>query len=113
MDVLNMKDIPNGEFNAVIDKGLLDCILCGDDSEENCEKMLKEINRILKNNGVYMCVSYGNEDQRKEYLKNKVINFWDVKIEKVIKPSLAITGNINDEKDPKNCHYVYIMTKLA
>ncbi len=112
MDVMNMKDIPNSEFNTVIDKGLLDSVLCGDNSETNSEKMLSEINRILKPNGVYICISYGSEDQRKEYLKNKNINFWDVKVEKVIKPSLALSGNINDEKDPKNCHYIYIMTKL-
>lgn len=113
MDAMNMKDIPNSEFNVVLDKATLDSVLCGDNSEGNCEKMLIEINRILKANGVYICVSYGSEDQRKDYLKNKVINFWDVKVEKVIKPSLAISGNINDEKDPKNCHYIYIMTKLV
>lgn len=112
MDVMNMKDIPNAEYNVVLDKGTLDSILCGDNSEENCEKMLLEINRVLKPNGIYICVSYGSEEHRKEYLKNKSINFWDVKVERVIKPSLAITGNINDEKDPKNCHYIYIMTKL-
>ena len=99
MDVLNMKDIPNNEFNIAIDKATWDSILCGENSEINSEKMLLEINRILKANGVYICVSYANEEQRKSYLKNKVINFWDIKIEKVIKPSISFTGNINEPID--------------
>lgn len=113
MDVLNMKEVPNSEYNVVIDKATLDSILCGDNSEANCEKMLLEINRVLKPNGIYICISYGSEEHRKEYLKNKVISFWEMKVERVIKPSLAVTGNISDEKDPKNCHYIYIMTKLV
>ena len=34
-------------------------------------------------------------------------------MDKVAKPSSMISSNINnpDEKDPKNFHYIYIMTK--
>lgn len=113
MDVLNMKDFQNNEFDVVIDKGTLDTILCGDNSEANVEKMLLEINRVLKSNGVYICISYGNEEQRKDFLKNKVINFWDLRVDKVTKPSVVLANQINDEKDPKNFHYVYTMNKLA
>ena len=67
MDVMNMKDFQSNEFNVVIDKGTLDTILCGDNSEANVEKMLQEINRVLKSNGVYICISYGSEEQRKEF----------------------------------------------
>jgi ubiquinone/menaquinone biosynthesis C-methylase UbiE len=113
MDVMNMKDIADNEYNVALDKATLDSILCGENSESNCEKMLQEVNRILKPNGVFICISYGNEEQRKDYLKNKLINFWDLKVEKVMKPSLSLSGSINDEKDPKNFHYIYIMTKLV
>ena len=108
-----MKEFQNHEFNVVVDKGTLDTILCGDNSESNVEKMLCEINRVLKPNGVYICISYGYEEQRKEFLKSKLINFWDYKVDKVAKPSVIMSGQINDEKDPKNYHYVYTMTKLS
>lgn len=108
-----MKEIQTNEYNVVLDKGTLDTILCGDNSEANVEKMLQEINRVLKSNGVYICISYGNNDQRKEFLKNKAINFWDVKVDKVAKPSVILSGLISDEKDPKNYHYIYTMNKLA
>lgn len=113
MDVLNMKDIPSNEFNVVLDKGTFDSVLCGDCSESNAEKMLIEINRVLKPTGVFICISYGDEEHRREYLKNKTINFWDIKVDKVAKPSVILSGNITDEKDPKNFHYIYTMTKHA
>lgn len=113
MDCLNMKEFQNGEFNVVLDKGTLDTILCGDNSEDNVEKLLMEINRVLKPNGVYICISYGNEEQRKDFLKNRTINFWDIKVDRIAKPSVILSGKINDEKDPKNYHYVYTMNKLA
>lgn len=114
MDVLSMKDhFQGGDFNVVIDKGTLDTILCGDNSEANVEKMLMEINRVLKPNGVFICISYGSEEQRKDYLKNKTINFWDVRVDKVAKPSVILSGQISDEKDPKNYHFIYTMNKLA
>ena len=93
-----MKEFQNGEFNVVIDKGTLDTILCGDNSEANVEKMLIEINRVLKPNGVYICLSYGSEEQRKEFLKNKIINFWDLRIDKVAKPSVILSGQINEKR---------------
>lgn len=109
-----MKDhFQGGDFNVVIDKGTLDTILCGDNSEANVEKMLMEINRVLKPNGVFICISYGSEEQRKDYLKNKTINFWDVRVDKVAKPSVILSGQISDEKDPKNYHFIYTMNKLA
>lgn len=108
-----MKEIQNNEFNVVIDKGTLDTVLCGDNSESNAEKMLQEVNRVLKSNGTYICISYGSEDQRISFLKNKIINFWEVNVDKVAKPSVILSGQIIDEKDPKNYHYIYTMTKTT
>lgn len=71
MDVLDMSELKGGEFNAVVDKGTLDSVLCGDNSTANAEKMLSEIYRILTAGGVYLCVTYGSEDHRKSFLVNK------------------------------------------
>jgi hypothetical protein len=44
---------------VVIDKGTLDAICCGHDSEQNIEAMESEISRILVPGGVYIVFSYG------------------------------------------------------
>ena len=66
MDVLDMK-FKNGEFDIVLDKGTLDSVLCGDNSAPNVDKMLNEVYRVLSPNGIYICVTYGVEEQRKDY----------------------------------------------
>ncbi|KAF9674334.1 hypothetical protein SADUNF_Sadunf10G0116500 [Salix dunnii] len=43
MDVRDMSEFQSGSFDAVIDKGTLDSILCGNDSRNNATKMLKEV----------------------------------------------------------------------
>lgn len=115
MNVLNMEDFSDGTFNVVIDKGCLDTILAGDCSDSNVEKMLLEIQRVLiRPGGVYICISYGNEDERKEFLKLKSLKQWDLKVDKATKPQIIqLGGMVKDEKDPKNFHYVYTMTLLA
>jgi len=52
----------DNSFEAVIDKGTLDSILCGDGSGPNAAQMLSEIYRVLTPNGVYICISYGVKD---------------------------------------------------
>ena len=63
MDVRQLQ-YQDGTFDAVIDKGTFDSILCGDGSGPNAEQMLKEIHRVLAPQGVYICVSYGVKQQR-------------------------------------------------
>ena len=46
MDVLDMKEIPSGLYNTVLDKGTLDCILSGDNSVPNAAKMMAEVFRV-------------------------------------------------------------------
>lgn len=57
-------DFPDESFNAVVDKGTLDSVLCGEGSTANVAKMCMEISRVLKPNGVYFICSYGVPDNR-------------------------------------------------
>ena len=57
----------NEIFDAVIDKGTFDSVLCGDGSGPNAEQMLSEIHRVLAPNGVYICISYGVKEARMGY----------------------------------------------
>lgn len=62
-----MKEFQIEEFGIIIDKGTLDSILCGENASPVADKMINEVYRILDANGVFICISYGNEDTRKSY----------------------------------------------
>lgn len=73
MDVLDMSEFSPSEFNIVLDKGTLDSVLCGDNSVPNAEKMMQEIFRVLCPRGVYICITYGDEEHRKNFFVSKFI----------------------------------------
>uniref|UniRef100_A0A0D9X9S9 Methyltransferase type 11 domain-containing protein n=1 Tax=Leersia perrieri TaxID=77586 RepID=A0A0D9X9S9_9ORYZ len=78
MDVRNMAEFESGSFDAVIDKGTLDSIMCGQNSQENASTMLEEVNRILKDKGVYILITYGDPSYRLRLLKD--LQLWTVKL---------------------------------
>ncbi|XWS14277.1 hypothetical protein CRYUN_Cryun36dG0108800 [Craigia yunnanensis] len=58
LDVRDMSPFQAGCFDAVIDKGTLDSILCGNNSRQNVTQMLEEIWRVLKDKVVYILITY-------------------------------------------------------
>ena len=107
MDVLDMKDFQEGEFNIVFDKALLDSILCGENALDTVKIMLKEIYRVLIDEGYYIIVSNSDESTRKDLFDDKM---WEYKFLEIPKPSKMIMLDEKD-KDPKNFHYIYILKK--
>ena len=107
MNVLDMKDFKDGEFNVVFDKALLDSILCGEDALDNVKIMLKEIYRVLADEGCYIIVSNSDESTRKELFD---LELWEYKYIIIDKPTKLIVID-EKEKDPKNYHYIYILKK--
>lgn len=128
MDVREMSVFEPGSFDAVVDKGTLDSILCGQNSKENAEKMLKEVTRVLKDKGVYILITYGAPSYRVRLLRNSCT--WTIKlhvIDKLIEESsdhraCDITSPIpldeegitspaaNLGKNP-DVHYIYVCKK--
>ena len=107
MNVTNMEEFTNESFNIVFDKALLDSVLCGENALPIVDKMINEIYRVLVNGGYYIVISNGNEDTRKHLFNN---DMWDYKMLEIEKPSKVV---VLDEKDPKNYHYIYILTKIV
>ncbi|XP_010465787.1 PREDICTED: methyltransferase-like protein 13 isoform X3 [Camelina sativa] len=64
MDVRDMKAFEDASFDAVIDKGTLDSILCGSNSRQYSTQMLEEVWRVLKDKGVYILITYGAPNYR-------------------------------------------------
>lgn len=128
MDVRDMSTFQSSSFDAVLDKGTLDSILCGSNSRQNSTMMLEEVGRVLKDKGIYILITYGAPSYRLDLLKSSCK--WKIKlhvIEKVVtgvrsdKPKWELTNTIplDDEgklveevigKNP-DVHYIYVCTK--
>lgn len=113
MDVRQLLQYSEGIFDAVIDKGTFDSILCGDGSGPNAEQMLKEIHRVLAPNGVYICISYGVKQQRIGHFQDAQFE-WTVSHQMVAKPTISTSSVVSAQaQDDRNFHWVYIMRKQA
>lgn len=103
----------DNSFEAVIDKGTFDSILCGDGSGPYAEQMLSEIHRVLSANGVYICISYGTRDNRLKYFQKSEFT-WTVFHHMVAKPTISTSSVVREEKnEDRNFHWVYVMRKQA
>ena len=109
MDVRDMGAFEDDALDAVLDKGLLDAILCGDGSGPNSELALNEIDRILNENGVYICISYRVREKRLKYFNRKG---WTVFHHMVAKQTISTSSVVKEEKnEDKNFHWVYVIRK--
>ena len=106
MDVRDLKYDDNS-FDFAIDKSTIDALLCGDSSYINVAIMLKEVQRVLKDGGIYMIISYGKPENRVMHLKRKHLDF-EVSIFTIKKESQITVDDIDDSS---KIHYVYICKK--
>jgi len=74
MDVRDIK-YPDGFFDIVIDKSTIDALLCGEHSFINVAMMTKEVQRVLKQGGIYMIISYGQPENRIFHLEREHLAF--------------------------------------
>ncbi|CDJ47393.1 Methylase, related [Eimeria brunetti] len=107
MNVLELDQLGKQSFDFVIDKGTLDCILCGEKSFENVHKALTHISQVLKPGGVYMMISYGSPMFRLNHLQKKELG-WTVELQTLEKPSLNVPSEVEEKSD---VHYIYICRK--
>ncbi|VWU49191.1 methyltransferase, putative [Hepatocystis sp. ex Piliocolobus tephrosceles] len=106
MNVCDMKQFKNAEFDVIIDKACLDSVLCSEDSLKNVEEMLSEVARVLKSDGTFIIISHAQPNYRLGYLQKEEYK-WSVTIKTVKRPMLGVVAPPVDD-----ClHYVYICKK--
>ena len=66
---------PDESFDVVIDKGTLDAIICGDEATCFPDKVLLEVNRVLKKGGVYICITFGMPENRMDYFQKSPLKW--------------------------------------
>lgn len=67
MDATNMEHIPDDCFDIVLDKALLDTLLCSENNLQKVEDYLFEIYRVLKSTGIFIIISHGLPLSRLDY----------------------------------------------
>ena len=78
MDVCQLK-YPDNFFDIVIDKSIIDTLLCGNNAFVYTALMLKEGQRVIKENGgIYFAVSYGTPATRTVHFRRDFLS-WTVK----------------------------------
>ncbi|KAH0726052.1 hypothetical protein KY284_001917 [Solanum tuberosum] len=132
MDVRDMSFFPDESFDAVIDKGTLDSLMCGTNAPMCAAQMLGEVSRLLKNGGVYMLITYGDPRARMPHLNRSVFN-WKIELYIIPRPGfqkpddppsnvkpclepipLTEKGLLPEDyimEDPDS-HFIYICTKV-
>jgi ubiquinone/menaquinone biosynthesis C-methylase UbiE len=101
MDVRKMT-FPDGNFQAVIDKGCLDCLFFA--GETDVLAALTEIARILKGRGVYLCISYAPPDSRRQFLHRPA----DLRLQ-LEEPVIELKKLLPSEQP----HYLYVVRKVG
>merc|ERR1712086_27808 len=79
----------NDSFDDVFDKAVLDAILCQDGGTRLSQAYLKQVARVLKPGGQFICVSTGKQEIRKSYFD---AHFDSVNTEPINKPSTNPDG---------------------
>lgn len=107
LNVLDLEELSGRSFDLILDKGTLDCILCGEKSFENVHKALSNISQLLKPGGAYLVVSYGSPMFRLNHLQKEEFS-WNVELQTLEKPTLNTPAEIEEKS---NVHYIYICKK--
>eukprot|EP00747_Dinoflagellata_sp_TGD_P200877 gnl/TRDRNA2_/TRDRNA2_74320_c0_seq1.p1 gnl/TRDRNA2_/TRDRNA2_74320_c0~~gnl/TRDRNA2_/TRDRNA2_74320_c0_seq1.p1 ORF type:complete len:288 (+),score=36.57 gnl/TRDRNA2_/TRDRNA2_74320_c0_seq1:119-865(+) len=61
--------LANNSFGLVVDKSVLDTFACKTDSRTAIKAFINENMRVLKDDGAYLCISFGKPEDRMSYFK--------------------------------------------
>ena len=62
-------------FDIIIDKATIDTLLCDKNPNLKAAMMLKEVQRVLKPNGIYIAISYGKPEDRSFHFERSYLSF--------------------------------------
>lgn len=55
-------DLPEQSFDAIIDKALIDSLLCTQNTAVTVQQYIFEVERLLTDDGIFICISHGNPE---------------------------------------------------
>merc|ERR1712113_295331 len=75
MDATRMEAFHDCSFDLVLDKGVLDTFTCIANALITVARYLKEIVRVLRPGGTYLCISYAEPSRRVHFLQMPQLHF--------------------------------------
>ena len=112
LDATAMARIPDKAFEVVIDKALLDALLCGPACFDQSRAYLSEVRRVLRDDGIFICISHGIPATRVDFLMDNagtVHRPWQLSIHELPKP--AVHHCSKDDNDGGVVgHFLYLCT---
>ena len=75
-DVMDVRELKYKDcfFDLIVDKSTIDALLCGDQAYLNVAVMLRECQRVLKEGGYYVAISYGQPENRIFHFKRAFLH---------------------------------------
>ncbi|KAG5238425.1 EEF1A lysine methyltransferase [Salix suchowensis] len=100
MDARDMSFFPDKSFDAAVDKGTLDSLMCGSDDHISSVRMLREVSRILKPGGIYMLITYGDPKVRMPHLTQSIYN-WKIVLYIIPRPGFEKPAGSSSNPQPE------------
>ncbi len=120
MDVRELDSLPDHCFDLIVDKGLLDSLLCGDTNYDDVGRYVGEMHRVLAAGGCFLVVSHSPPSSRLSYLRadlgvepGRGSCSWA--IDHVSIPRTNTKSGASTAADASNstCYYMYVCRKGA
>jgi len=107
-DVRRMTFATDKSFDAVFSKATIDALLCAEGANANIFNAMKEIKRVLKPGGRFICVSHSPEEERLHHFQDAC---WeeDHYVTSFVRPSITEVEGL-DPDCPDNLLYLYVFT---
>lgn len=109
-------DLPAKTFDAIIDKGLFDSLICAHLGQAESQQFILECNRLLKDTGVLVIISIGDPKERLPFLEHydlddlNTFTPWYVDVSTIEKPLEHEDEELNPN-DPSSYYWVYCCAK--
>jgi hypothetical protein len=102
-------------IDCVVDKGLFDSLICNANGTVIIQQYIIEVERMLKEKGVFFLISYGNPEQRLQYLEQFDADEphytpWNIEVEAILKPKQFNEEVLNPD-DPDHLYFIYVAKK--
>mmetsp|Transcript_39449 Transcript_39449/g.113857 ORF Transcript_39449/g.113857 Transcript_39449/m.113857 type:complete len:106 (-) Transcript_39449:134-451(-) len=98
MDARQMS-LASQSFDLVIDKSTLDAFMCSGEREADIRMYLREVSRVLRPGGTYLCITYGDPLSRLPAVFQPHLQNWSLKI-----------TELPPRSNGSSCHYCYRFT---
>lgn len=76
LDIRDMACLQDEAFDLIIDKGTLDSLYCGPNTDSDVSSTSSEVSRLLKNGGKYLLITHMSAKERLDFITTSLHTSW-------------------------------------